>query len=165
MSNINKVFLLGNLCTDPELKQTPRSSVCNLIVATNRKSGQVTETCFTTVEVWGKTAETCCHYLRKGSSVWIEGRLKQDFWNDSQTGKKMEKLKVVADNVQFMPRSRSAASDDPRPDAPEAYPEEGYYQSQYDPEPAQTPHNNVPFYGCPPTTERRGVDPADSGLL
>lgn len=156
--SINKIFLLGNLCKDPELQRNQSgSTVGRFIIAVNRISGGRTETTFVTIETWNKTAEIVGKYLRKGSSVFVEGRLKQDIWEDNN-GNRREKYKVVADNVQFMPRSKPADSPDPRPDVYE----DEQYSSGY-PETSHADDYSAPhFYGAPPEPRPRGVDPSVS---
>jgi len=110
MASFNKVLLMGNLTRDPELRSTPSgASVCDIGLAVNRRyvsNGQEKdETCFVDVIVWGKQAESSSRYLQKGSQVFIEGRLNYEQWEDSGTGKKRSRLKVVAERVQFMGRS------------------------------------------------------------
>ena len=108
----NKVFLAGNLTRDPELRMAGSSAVVTLGIASNRtfrRSGSQEsekETTFVDVDVWGRQAETCNQYLTKGSGVLIEGRLKLDQWQDKE-GNNRNKLKVVADRVNFFPRSGS----------------------------------------------------------
>jgi single-strand DNA-binding protein len=86
MANLNKVFLIGNLTRDPELRYTPGGTgVANLGVAVNRRykdsSGELKEeVCFLTVTVWDKQAEACCQHLQKGSPVFVEGVLQSRFW-------------------------------------------------------------------------------------
>ena len=86
MASLNKVFLIGNLTRMPELRYTPSgTAVTDLRLAVNRnyttQSGEKREdTCFLTVVVWGKQAETCREYLDKGSPVLIEGRLQTRDW-------------------------------------------------------------------------------------
>ncbi len=109
MANLNKVMLIGNLTRDPELRHTPKgSAVTDLGMAVNRKiadgnGGWKDETTFVDVTVWGTTAENAHKYLSKGRGVFIEGRLQMDSWDDKTTGQKRTKLKVVADNLQFLP--------------------------------------------------------------
>jgi single-strand DNA-binding protein len=109
MANLNKVMLIGNLTRDPELRHTPKgSAVADLGVAVNRKiqdgnGGWKDETTFVDVTVWGSSAENAQKYLTKGRGVFIEGRLQMDTWDDKATGQKRSKLKVVADNLQFLP--------------------------------------------------------------
>ncbi|MBX6312445.1 MAG: single-stranded DNA-binding protein, partial [Isosphaeraceae bacterium] len=117
MASVNKVFLIGNLTRDPELRYTPNgSAVTDLGVACNRvyttKEGERREeVTFIDVTVWNRQAENCCQYLRKGRSVHIEGYLRMDTWEDRTTGEKRSKLKVEAERVQFLgsPRDEPAA--------------------------------------------------------
>lgn len=157
--SINKIFLLGNLCKDPDIQRTNSGrTVGKFVMAVNRIVGGRTKTTFVTIETWNKTAEIVGKYLRKGSGVFVEGRLEQDLWQD-QEGKTREKYKVVADSVQFMPRSKPSDSPDPRPDV---YPEDDQYSSGY---PETSPADDCsapPFYGAPPEPRPRGVDPAIS---
>ena len=118
MSNLNKALLMGNLTRDPELRYTPKgTAVADLGIAVNRrvKDGDnwTDETTFVDVTVWGKTAENVQKYLTKGRGVFIEGRLQLDQWEDKETGKKRSKLKVVAENVQFLPDGKSKAEGGP----------------------------------------------------
>ena len=109
MANLNKVFLIGNLTRDPELRVTPKgTAVCSFGMAVNRvyrdEGGNThEETTFVDIEAWGRQGETISKYLSKGRSVMIEGRLRFDSW-ESKTGEKRSKLKVVTDNFQFMGR-------------------------------------------------------------
>ena len=108
MASLNKVMLIGNLTRDPEVRYTPKgSAVCDLAIAVNRTyatdSGEkVQETIYVDVVVWARLAEVAGQYLKKGSSAYIEGRLQMDTWEDKQTGQKRSKLRVVAENLQFL---------------------------------------------------------------
>lgn len=101
-------MLIGNLTRDPEVRYTPKgSAVCDLAIAVNRTyatdSGEkVQETIYVDVVVWARLAEVAGQYLKKGSSAYIEGRLQMDTWEDKQTGQKRSKLRVVAENLQFL---------------------------------------------------------------
>ena len=104
--NLNKIFLMGNLTRDIELKKTPNNmSVANIGLAVNRqyRANDETreETTFVDCEAWGRTAEVMNQYLRKGRPVFIEGRLKLDQWQDRE-GNNRSKLKVVVENFQFI---------------------------------------------------------------
>jgi|SRR5665213_2044570 len=107
MASLNKVLLVGNLTKDPELRFVPSGqAVANLRLATNRKykagSGEwKEEVTFVSVEVWGKSAEACGEYLKKGSPLLVEGRLKLKEWT-AQDGQKRSLLEVVAERVQFL---------------------------------------------------------------
>ena len=108
MANVNKVFLLGNLTRDPDVRSTPSgTSVCTLGLAMNRRyttsqGEDREETCFVDVETWGRQAENCGKFLQKGRPVLVEGRLKQDQWQDKNSGETRSKIKVRAENVQFL---------------------------------------------------------------
>lgn len=110
MATLNRVFLIGNLTRDPEVRYVPSgTAVADLRMAINRKyrlqSGEDREeTCFVNVVVWGKQGESCGHYLRKGSPVFVEGRLQYEEWE--KEGQKNSRLRVVADRVQFLGSSR-----------------------------------------------------------
>ncbi|MEA2013270.1 MAG: single-stranded DNA-binding protein [Verrucomicrobiota bacterium] len=116
MSYLNKVILIGNLTRDPQLRYTPGgAAVCDLGLAINHnyttKQGErKDEVCFVDITTWGRQAETCNDYLRKGSSVMIEGRLKFDQWQDRETNKNRTKLTVTANNVQFLGSPASSGS-------------------------------------------------------
>jgi len=138
MANLNLVILVGNLTRDPEVRYTPSGkAVSDLSLAVNRTwfdrqtNERKEEVCFVDVVVWGKQAENCAEYLKKGSPIFIEGRLQLDRW-ETQAGEKRSKLRVNARRVQFLGRRRdessSAGPQPPRsPAAPsgEAYEEPG----------------------------------------
>lgn len=123
MANFNKVFLIGNLTKDPELRYTPGgTAVANLRLAVNRKfkdkDGQMkSDVCYVTAVVWNKQAEVCNQYLQKGKPVFIEGRLQSRSW-EAQDGSKRNVLEVRAERVQFL----GAASKEQG--SPEATPEQ-----------------------------------------
>ena len=108
MAYLNKVFLIGNLTRDPELRVTPKgTAICTFGIAVNRQfkdeSGATRdETTFVDIEAWGKQGELVSKYLTKGSLAMVEGRLKLDQWEDKTSGQKRSKIKVVLDNVQFL---------------------------------------------------------------
>ncbi len=110
MASLNKVLLLGNLVRDPDLRGLPSGqSVCELRIAVSRRyvsSGgqEAEETCFVDVVVWGKSAKNCKQYLAKGSQVMVEGRLQLDQWEDRNGGGMRSRLRVVAEQIQFMNR-------------------------------------------------------------
>jgi single-strand DNA-binding protein len=123
MASLNKVFLIGNLTRDPELRYTPNgSAVTDLGVACNRtyttKDGERREeVTFIDVTVWNRQAETCCQYLKKGRSVHVEGSLRTDTWDDRTTGEKRSKLKVEAERVQFLDRRDESGGGGPGGDS------------------------------------------------
>ena len=116
MASVNKVFLLGNLTKDPEIKFLQSgSAVANIRLAVNRKykgaDGLLKdEVAFLTVEAWGKTAETSAEYLKKGAPVHVEGRLKVNEWE--KDGQKRSQVIIVAERVTFLPSGRSGAAAD-----------------------------------------------------
>jgi single-strand DNA-binding protein len=118
MADLNKVFLMGRLTFDPELRRTPSgTAVTELRMATSRswtgRDGErKEETLFIDVTVWDRQAETCCQYLKKGSGVHVEGSLRMDTWDDKTTGEKRQKVRVHADRVQFLDRREPAGMSD-----------------------------------------------------
>jgi single-strand DNA-binding protein len=108
MPALNKVILLGNLTRDPELRHTPQgTAMCSFGLAVNHRyalaSGAAREeTCFVDIDVWGRQAQSCSSYLRKGAPALIDGRLRLDQWDDKETGKRRSRLRVLADRVQFV---------------------------------------------------------------
>jgi single-strand DNA-binding protein len=108
MASFNKVILAGNLTRDPELRYTPKgSAVAGFSLAVNRtwktESGESKEeVSFIEVEAWGRQAEVIAQYMRKGRPLLIEGRLKQDTWEDKNTHQKQSKLKVVLEGFSFI---------------------------------------------------------------
>jgi single-strand DNA-binding protein len=110
MANLNKVFLIGRLTRDPELRYTPSgSAVASFGLAINRqystKEGEKREDpCFVNLVVWGKRAEICAEYLKKGSMIFVEGRLSYRKWETSDNEKRST-LEVFVENFQFLDRS------------------------------------------------------------
>ncbi|MBA3707462.1 MAG: single-stranded DNA-binding protein [Planctomycetes bacterium] len=110
--SLNKVVLAGNLTRDPQVRFFANErAVADFGLAVNRKykanDGTLKEeTTFVDVEAWGRTAELIGQYLTKGRACYVEGRLKLDSWEDKKDGQKRTKLKVVADNVQFLDSNR-----------------------------------------------------------
>ena len=115
MASLNKVLLIGNLTRAPELRYTPSgTAVSDLRLAVNRAyttqgGDKREETCFLTVVVWGKQAESAAQYLDKGSPVLVEGRLQTRDW-ETKDGQKRSVVEVVAERVQFMGRGKTAGA-------------------------------------------------------
>ena len=113
MAELNKVLLIGNLTRNPEIRYTQSgSAVCELGMAINRtyntsNGEKKKDVCFVDVNVWGNQAEACNRYLQKGSSLFVEGRLNFDQWDDKETGKKRSRLRVVAERTQFLNTGRN----------------------------------------------------------
>lgn len=126
MPNLNKVILVGNLTRDPELKHLPSGAVLSQFgLAINRrwkgKDGQQKdEVAFIECTAWGRLAEIIAQYLAKGRPALVEGHLTQDRWEDKATGKKMSRLFVTVENVQFL-GSRNEGSRDSEPGAEARY--------------------------------------------
>ncbi|MEK7465139.1 MAG: single-stranded DNA-binding protein [Patescibacteria group bacterium] len=108
--NFNKAFVLGNVTRDPEFRTTPSGqSVCSFGVATNRvwkdQAGQQQRQAeFHNVVAWRRLAEICNQYLKKGSLVFIEGRIQTRSWDDKTTGQKRSRTEIVAETMQLGPR-------------------------------------------------------------
>lgn len=121
MDDLNKTYQTGRLTGNPELKYTPSgTAVCNFSIAINSsfktKADEVKqETCFVEVVTFGRQAETSGEYLRKGSSVLVEGKLQLDTWEDKDNNKR-QKHRVRARMVRFLdpPRDETAkAAEEP----------------------------------------------------
>jgi len=110
-ASLNKVFLMGNLTRDPELRYLPSGQpVTSFSIAMNRVYNSNTgekkeEVSYVRVVVWARLAEICNEYLKKGSPVFVEGRLQSRSW-EGQDGTKRSAIEVVAQNVQFLPRGQ-----------------------------------------------------------
>lgn len=130
---LNKAIIIGNLTRDPELKALPSGiKVASFSLATNRtwkdQNGQKKEEVqYHNVVVFGRQAEIVSQYMKKGSSLLVEGRLQTRSW-DGADGKKNYRTEIVADRVQFGPRndgggasapSSSSAPEEPQQEAPE----------------------------------------------
>ncbi|MCL1929820.1 single-stranded DNA-binding protein [Candidatus Saccharibacteria bacterium] len=111
----NKVILLGNLTRDPETRSTSGgASVTNFSVAVNEswvdKSGEKQErTSFIECEAWGQRGETIAKYFTKGRQILVEGRLRQDTWEDKDTGKNRSAIRVAVDSFSFVNDGKSGA--------------------------------------------------------
>ncbi len=116
MLNLNKVFLLGNLTRDPELRYAPNgTAIVSFGLATNRKfksadGEQKKEVCFVDINMFGRRAEVISEYFSKGSAIFIEGRLRYEQW-ETQDGQKRSKLVVAADNFEFAGGSQKNGED------------------------------------------------------
>lgn len=113
---LNKVLLIGNLTRDPEMKALPTGNkVTTFSLATNRvwkdKAGAKQESVeYHNVVVFGRQAETSAQYLKRGQSVYIEGRLQTRSWDDKATNQKKYRTEIVADTVQFGQKTGGAPS-------------------------------------------------------
>jgi single-strand DNA-binding protein len=138
---LNKAIVIGNLTRDPELKSLPSGiKVCSFSVATNRvwkdKNGARQESAdYHNIVVFGRQAETVAQYMKKGSSILVEGRMQTRSWDDKGTGEKKYRTEIIADRTQFgskgTPSNNAPATSAPSSEAPKEddmggieYPEE-----------------------------------------
>ena len=114
MASLNRVFLIGNLTRDPEIRHTPKgTAVGDLAMAINMsyrtaEGAEKEEVCYVDIVVWGRQAEICKDYLSKGSPIFVEGRLQLDQWESNQ-GEKRSRLRVRAERIQFLGRGSGAS--------------------------------------------------------
>lgn len=150
MASFNKVILVGNLTRDPELRYTPKgTAIAKIGMAVNRvwtsETGEKKEeVTFVDVDVFGRTAENVAQYLRKGSPLLVEGRLRLDTWEDKQTSQKRSKLGVVAELIQFLGSPR-AAGEAPAAAKPAAAAAPPVAAPASEPEIAPAEEDDVPF--------------------
>ena len=116
---LNKAIVIGNLTRDPELKSLPSGiKVCSFSLATNRvwkdKSGVRQEAAdYHNVVVFGRQAETVAQYMKKGSSILVEGRMQTRSWEDKTSGEKKYRTEIIADRTQFGPKSAGSGGGAP----------------------------------------------------
>jgi len=143
MLGLNKVFVMGNLTRDPELRYTPNGQgVANFGVATNRRwttpeGEKRDEVEFHNIVVWGRQAEVINQYLKKGNPIFIEGRLKTQNW-EGQDGVRRNRTEVVVESFQFIGsgggnRNQDQSSDD-----------QGYSQQSGQDRPFSNNQNSMP---------------------
>ncbi|MFA7218018.1 MAG: single-stranded DNA-binding protein [Dehalococcoidales bacterium] len=124
MANLNKVMIIGNVGSDPEMRFTPNGNpVTSFRVATNRvyttpEGERMQETDWFTVVTWNKLAEQCNQFLAKGRLVYVEGRLHNRSW-EGQDGQKRFRTEVIANRVTFLDRQSSAAIGDEKVEEPD----------------------------------------------
>ncbi|MBP6884762.1 MAG: single-stranded DNA-binding protein [Candidatus Pacebacteria bacterium] len=128
---LNKALIIGNVTRDPEIKALPSGAkVTSLSLATNRvwkdaSGAKKEQTDFHNIVVFGRQAETVAQYIKKGSSLLVEGRIQTRSWDDKD-GKKNYRTEIVADRVQFGPKGGAsqgttvAGSNDPQSNSPSA---------------------------------------------
>ena len=108
MANVNKVFLIGNLTAEPEIRQLPSGdTIASFSLAINRRytnarGEQVEDTTFVEIDAFSRLADIIRQFVHKGDPLFVEGRLRQDRWVDKQTNQQRSRLKVVADNLQLL---------------------------------------------------------------
>ena len=117
MKSVNKVILIGNLGKDPEVKYTPQGTpVAKFSLATNErfkdKDGNWQDrTEWHNIVLWQRLAEIAGEYLKKGSKVYIEGRLRTDSWDDKQTGQKKYMTQIVGNDLVLLGGRGEGAGD------------------------------------------------------
>jgi len=151
MASFNRVILAGNLTRDPEMRYTPKgTAVAAFTLAVNRRWKSETgepkeEVSFIDVDAFGRQAEVIAQYLKKGRPFLVEGRLKQDTWEDKNTHQKQSKLKVVLEGFSFIDTkgAENAAYTNARPAAAPA----AVAEAPAAPEPAAAApeEDDVPF--------------------
>ncbi|MFC1952520.1 single-stranded DNA-binding protein [Chloroflexota bacterium] len=119
MVSVNRMIIIGNLGSEPEMRFTPNGRpVTSFSAATNRRyttsdGERREETEWFTVVTWGRLAEQCNQYLTKGRLVYVEGRLHSHSW-DGQDGQKRYRNEIIADRVSFLDRQASASLSEDR---------------------------------------------------
>jgi single-strand DNA-binding protein len=107
MASLNKVFLIGNLVRDPELRKLPSGDdVATFRMAVNRRfrdrnGTDREETVFLDVTVYGNRAGPLCRYMRRGMPIFVEGRLRQEEWT-GRDGQRQSRISIVAENFEFL---------------------------------------------------------------
>ena len=136
MASFNKVILIGNMCSDPELKQsTSGVSVCSFSIAVNRKMAKNGEVDFINIQTWRQTAEFVAKYFTKGKPILVCGQLQTRSWTDNQ-GQKRYATEVVADEVSFVGASEEKK---PSPNVP-------YVPNEYQSKMEEVPNDgDLPF--------------------
>lgn len=120
---INKAIVVGNLTRDPELKSLPSGQkVCSFSVATNRtwkdaQGARQEAADYHNIVCFGRQAETVAQWMKKGSQVYVEGRMTTRSWDDKDTGKKMYRTEIIAENVQFGSKSSGNTANPASPKA------------------------------------------------
>jgi single-strand DNA-binding protein len=155
MANLNRVLLMGRLTRDPEIQYTSKGTALVTIgLAVNRiwknEAGErQEEVLYTDITFFGRQAEIAGQYLRKGSPLYAEGRLKLDSWEEQ--GQKQFRLRVIGENLQLLARRESTeAAPAPRPMPPQSMPREPVPAQRSAPRPQgirepYEPGEDVPF--------------------
>lgn len=147
---LNKAIVIGNLTRDPELRSLPSGiKVCTFSLATNRvwkdKNGARQEsTDYHNVVVFGRQAETVAQYMKKGSSILVEGRMQTRSWDDKTSGEKKYRTEIVADRTQFGPKGSGSSGGAPTASAPASKAPAGEVDSIEYPEEDINPED-IPF--------------------
>ena len=145
MASLNEVKLIGRLTRGPELKENTKGlAIAQLNLAINetykdKYGSQEKSVTFVDVDAFGKTAENCVTYLKKGQLVFVSGKLRFSSWDDKKTGDRRTKTSVSASDVQFLDKPNSANKTERTPEEEEE--ETGYPQPEEEPvvQPVQPP--------------------------
>jgi len=146
--SVNKVILIGNLGRDPEVRYASSgNAVCNFTMATSRtykdKQGErKDETEWHRVVAFGRTAEVCGEYLKKGSMVYIEGRIKTNKWQDKETGADRYSTDIITENMKMLGKRGGDTGDAQRNSSSQA---PSSSNDPYQPLPGDIPDSDVPF--------------------
>ncbi len=149
MASYNRVIIVGNLTRDVELRYIPSgTAVTDITLAVNerikRNDQWVEEANFFDVTMWGRTAEVAAEYLSKGSNVLVEGRLRQEKWE--QDGQKRSKVKVICDKMQMLgSKGGGQGGGSSSAPAPHQRPQTQQPASQAQPAQGPPPEDEVPF--------------------
>ena len=149
MASFNKVILAGNLTRDPEMRYTPKgTAVASFTLAVNRRwksetGEQKEEVSFIDIESFGRQAEIVSQYLKKGRPFLVEGRLRQDTWEDKNTHQKQSKIRVVLEGFSFID-TKGPDAGAPAASRPAAAPAAAA-PAPAEPEAAEPEHDDVPF--------------------
>lgn len=132
--DLNKVMIIGRLTNDPQMRSTQTGqNVSSFSIATNRRwndkntGQQREESQFHNIVAWGKLAEICSQYLKKGARIYMEGRLQTQSWDDAKTGEKKYRTEIIAENMIMLDSKGQASGNN-----------SGFQQSQ------PMPQNNQP---------------------
>ncbi len=113
MSGVNKVILVGNLGSDPQIRYTPNgTAVANFNIATterftNKNGEKESRTEWHRIVAWGRLAEICNEYLKKGKQIYVEGRIQTRQWEDKD-GNKQKSTEIIANNMVMLGRAGDA---------------------------------------------------------
>lgn len=162
MASVNKVILIGNLGRDPEVRTFPSGGrICTVRLATteywtDRQSGEKRElTEWHTVIFGDRLADVAERYLRKGSSIYVEGKLRTRSWDDKQTGQKRYATEIRADVMQML-GGRAGSGDGAAPRS-----DDGYRRERYDDAPPPAPASRP---AAPPPAPASAPAPAGGGF-
>lgn len=157
MANFNKVYLMGNLTRDPEIRYTPSgTAVAKFGLAVNRSfrrqdGQQQDEVCFVDITAFGRQAEVISEYCSKGRPLFVEGRLHLNQWQDQQTNQRRSKLEVTLESFQFLgSRGDSAGGQPPEVQPPQRRASQPPPASESAPPPDQPPQGEQPQGEQPP---------------